>query len=64
MFSSDRRGSAEGSDMVRVLGYVAGGLDKMLDSAAVTGDVLACVEAGGAGAVRSGAVGRCWLAGW
>ena len=50
---------AEGSDIVQVLGYAAGGLDEVLDSAAVTGDVLACVEAGGAGAVRSGAVGRC-----
>ena len=59
MFSNDWCGSAEGSDMVRVLGYVAGGLDEMLDSAAVTGDVLACVEVGGAGAVTSGAVGRC-----
>ena len=45
--------------MVRVLGYEEGVLDEVLDSAAVTGDVLACVEAGGAGAVRSGAVGLC-----
>ena len=59
MFSSDWRGGAEGSNMVRVLGYEAGGLDEVLDSATVTGDVLACVEAGGSGAVRSGAVGRC-----
>ena len=59
MFSSNWRGGAEGSNMVCVLGYEAGRLDEVLDSAAVTGDVLACVEAGGAGAVRNGAVGRC-----
>ena len=45
--------------MVRVLGYEAGGLDEVLDSAAITGDVLACVGAGGAEVVRSGAVGQC-----